>query len=138
MRRILVLTPASLAPQWQERLRIMFDIRLTMYSGELDTERSDYWNTHDFVVASLPTLRKDINGRHERMLKAEDWDLLIVDEAHHLNAQEDSGATLGYRFVQSLIEHNKFQSKLFFYRDAPPWKGLWFLCTSKVTSPRLF
>ncbi len=121
VRRLLVLTPASLAPQWQERLRIMFDIRLTMYMAELDTETSDYWGTHDLVVASLPTLRKDVNGRHERMLKAEDWDLLIVDEAHHLNAQEDSGATLGYRFLQNLIENNKFSSRLFF--TATPHRG---------------
>ncbi|PTP08505.1 helicase SNF2 [Vibrio splendidus] len=138
VRRILILTPASLAPQWQERLRIMFDIRLTMYSGELDTERSDYWNTHDFVVASLPTLRKDINGRHERMLKAEDWDLLIVDEAHHLNAQEDSGATLGYRFVQSLIEHNKFQSKLFFTATPHRGKDYGFFALLKLLRPDYF
>ena len=121
VRRLLVLTPASLVSQWQERLRLMFDLRLAIYSPDIDTERSDYWNTQDYVVASLPTLRKDVNGRHERMLNADDWDLLIVDEAHHLNAQEDTGATLGYRFIQNLIEHDKFKSRLFF--TATPHRG---------------
>jgi SNF2 family DNA or RNA helicase len=121
VRRLLVLTPASLVEQWQERLRLMFDIRLSIYNAGSDTKRSDYWNTQDLVVASLPTLRKDVDGRHERMLNAEDWDLLIVDEAHHLNAQEAEGATLGYRFVQNLIEHNKFKSRMFF--SATPHRG---------------
>lgn len=121
VKRLLVLTPASLVEQWQERLRIMFDIRLSAYSTALDTERSDYWNSHNFVIASLPTLRKDVNGRHERMLNAEDWDLLIVDEAHHLNALEDTGATLGYRFLHKLISEGKFKSRLFF--SATPHRG---------------
>ncbi|MBL4941615.1 MAG: DEAD/DEAH box helicase family protein [Colwellia sp.] len=121
VRRLLVLTPASLVEQWQERLRLMFDIRLSIYNAGSDTKRSDYWNTQNLVVASLPTLRKDVDGRHERMLEAEDWDLLIVDEAHHLNALEAEGATLGYRFVQKLIEHNKFKSRMFF--TATPHRG---------------
>ena len=138
VRRLLVLTPASLISQWQERLRQMFDIRLTMYSPDIDTVRSDYWNTHDYVVASLPTLRKDINGRHERMLNAEDWDLLIIDEAHHLNAQEDTGATLGYRFIQNLIEHDKFKSRLFFTATPHRGKDYGFFALLHLLQPDLF
>lgn len=138
VRRLLVLTPASLVSQWQERLRQMFDIRLTMYSPDIDTARSDYWNTHDYVVASLPTLRKDINGRHERMLNAEDWDLLIIDEAHHLNAQEDTGATLGYRFIQNLIEHDKFKSRLFFTATPHRGKDYGFFALLHLLQPDLF
>ena len=138
VRRLLVLTPASLASQWQERLRQMFDIRLTLYSSEIDTERSDYWNTHDFVVASLPTLRKDSDGRHERMLNAKDWDLLIVDEAHHLNAHEEAGATLGYRFLQNLIEHDKFKSRLFFSATPHRGKDYGFFALLHLLRPDLF
>ena len=138
VRRLLILTPASLAPQWQERLRIMFDIRLTLYSPDIDTERSGYWDTHNYVVASLPTLRKDVDGRHERMLNAEDWDLLIVDEAHHLNAQEDTGATLGYRFIQNLIEHDKFKSRLFFTATPHRGKDYGFFALLHLLRPELF
>jgi SNF2 family DNA or RNA helicase len=95
VKRLLILAPAGLVEQWQYRLRQMFDIRLTIYSSEFDKPKSDYWNTHPLVIASLPTLRKDINGRHDRMLQAQDWDLLMVDEAHHLNSLENKGATLG-------------------------------------------
>lgn len=138
VRRLLILTPASLASQWQERLRLMFDIRLTLYTADIDTERSDYWNTHDYVVASLPTLRKDVNGRHERMLNAEDWDLLIVDEAHHLNSLEDTGATLGYRFLQNLINHNKFKSRLFFTATPHRGKDYGFFALLHLLRPDLF
>ena len=138
VRRLLVLTPASLVEQWQERLRKMFDIRLTLYTPSTDTARSDYWNTHDQVVASLPTLRKDLNGRHERMLCAEDWDLLIVDEAHHLNTLEDHGATQGYRFVQKLIENKKFKSKIFFTATPHRGKDYGFYGLLKLLRPDIF
>lgn len=138
VQRLLVLAPASLVSQWQERLRQMFDIRLSLYTAEIDTERSDYWNTHHWVVASLPTLRKDINGRHERMLKADDWDLLIIDEAHHLNSLEDSGATLGYRFVQKLIDHGKFASRLFFTATPHRGKNYGFFALLRLLRPDLF
>ena len=138
VRRLLVLTPAPLVEQWQQRLRQMFDIRLTMYAPQIDTPKSDYWNTHNQVVASLPTLRKDVNGRHQRMLEAEDWDLLIIDEAHHLNAIEDSGATLGYRFVEKLIEHNKFTSRLFFSGTPHRGKDYGFFALLRLLRPDLF
>lgn len=138
VRRILVLTPASLVEQWQQRLREMFDIRLTLYTPSTDTGTTDYWNTHHKVVASLPTLRKDSHERHERMLEAEDWDLLIIDEAHHLNNQEQEGATQGYRFVEKLIEHGKFKSKLFFTATPHRGKDFGFFALMKLLRPDLF
>lgn len=122
VRRLLVLTPAPLVEQWQQRMLSMFDIRLTLYSPQNDTDRTHYWDCNNMVVASLPTLRLDKdNQRLIRMLNAEPWDMLIVDEAHHLNANEHDGGTLGYRFVEQLIKNDKFTSKLFF--TATPHRG---------------
>jgi len=112
--RLLVLCPAKLVEQWQERLREMFDIRLHRYLPELDTRRADFFNSHSQVVASLHTLRADRDGRHERLLSAEPWDLVIVDEAHHLNADEKSGQTLGYQLIEQLMAHDRVVSCLFF------------------------
>ena len=138
VRRLLVLTPAPLVEQWQERLRKMFDIRLSIYSPQADTPRSDYWNTHNQVVASLPTLRKDADDRHQRMLEAEDWDLLIIDEAHHLNYIEDEGATQGYRFVEKLISHDKFASRLFFSGTPHRGKDYGFFALMRLLRADLF
>ncbi|OGQ97878.1 MAG: hypothetical protein A2505_03055 [Deltaproteobacteria bacterium RIFOXYD12_FULL_55_16] len=114
VKRLLILCPASLVEQWQYRLREMFDIRMARYLPEADTPKADFWNTHNQVVASLQTMRDDRKGRHERLLGADPWDLVIVDEAHHLNSDEDRGATLGYRFVEKLFSQNLATSKLFF------------------------
>ncbi|EJM18905.1 DNA/RNA helicase, superfamily II, SNF2 family [Pseudomonas sp. GM18] len=129
VRRLLILTPASLVEQWQYRLRTLFDIRLGMYRPEVDTPRADFWSTHNQIVASLPTLRSDRKGRHERLLDAPRWDMLIVDEAHHLNADEQTGKTLGYQLVEKLVAENKVESCLFFsgtpHRGKP--HGFWSL-----------
>jgi len=112
--RLLVLCPAKLVEQWQVRLREMFDIRLNRYLPELDTPRADFFNSHSQVVASLHTVRVDHDGRHERLLSAEPWDLVIVDEAHHLYADKKSGQTLGYKLLEQLMAHNRVDSCLFF------------------------
>jgi len=138
VRRLLVLCPASLVEQWQIRLREMFDIRLTRYSTEADTKRSDFWNSHAQVVASVPTLRADVNGRHERMLEAEPWDLVIVDEAHHLNSDEKGGPTLGYKLLDSLLENNKVDSCIFFTGTPHRGKPFGFWSLMQLLRPDLF
>lgn len=138
VRRLLVLCPASLVEQWQFRLREMFDIRLARYSTEADSKKGDFWNTHHQVVASLPTLRADRHGRHERILESDPWDLLIVDEAHHLNADESKGATLGYQFVESLLTQQKAESCVFFTGTPHRGKAYGFWSLMKLLRPDLF
>lgn len=114
IRRLLIICPASLVEQWQYRLRTMFDIRTSIYAPSADTARGDFWNTNPQVVVSLHTVRLDSNGRHKRMLEAEPWDLTIVDEAHHLNADEQAGPTLGFKLVQQLVGTGRIRSMVFF------------------------
>ena len=136
--RLLVLCPAALVEQWQLRLREMFDIRLSRYTTEVDTARGDFWNTHRQVVASLPTLRSDRGGRHDRMLEADPWDLLIIDEAHHLNADEGKGSTLSYGFVEQLLEHGKVESCVFFSGTPHRGKPFGFWSLMRLLRPDLF
>lgn len=139
VRRLLILCPASLVEQWQYRLRDMFDIRLTQYLPQADTPRSDFWNTHNQVVASMQqTLRDDRNGRHDRIFSSDPWDLLVVDEAHHLNADEDSGATLGYRFVDRLVRENLTRSRIFFTGTPHRGKDYGFFALLRLLDPDTF
>lgn len=138
VRRLLVLCPAKLVEQWQYRLKDMFDIRLHRYLPELDTSRSDYWNSHSQVVASLHTVRDDHNGRHDRMLSAEPWDLVIVDEAHHLNSDEKTGKTLGYQLLEQLLEHNRVESCVFFTGTPHRGKQYGFWSMLRLLRPDLF
>lgn len=129
VKRLLILTPAPLVEQWQQRMREMFDIRLAIYRPELDRGKADFWNTHSQVVASLPTLRADNNNRHERLLDSETWDLVVVDEAHHLHATKTTGKTLGFKLLEKMQEHDKITSLLLFtgtpHRGKP--YGFWSL-----------
>jgi len=114
VQRVLIFCPAKLVGQWQMRLKRMFDIRAATYHTDLDTDRTDFWGIHQIVVASLPTLRSDRNGRHDRLLDAPVWDMVVIDEAHHLNADEETGKTLGFELVEKLNRAGKVTSCVLF------------------------
>jgi len=142
VQRVLVLCPAKLVGQWQIRLKRMFDIRAAAYHSDLDTERTDFWGIHQIVVASLPTLRADRNGRHDRLLDAPGWDMVVIDEAHHLYADEETGKTLGFELVERLNKAGKIVSCVLFTGTPHRGKnyGFWALMSllnSEVFSPRM-
>ena len=136
--RFLIICPASLVEQWQYRLREMFDIRVAQYNPAVDTVKSDFWNTHNQVVASLQTLRDDRNGRHDRLFGSDAWELLIVDEAHHVNNDEKSGATLNYKLVDQLVKKNRVNSILFFTGTPHRGKNFNFLSLMSLLNPDYF
>jgi len=138
VRRLLILAPASLVEQWQVRLREMFDIRLSMYAPEVDTETSDYWNTHDKIVASAHTLRLDTRGRWERLVEANPWDLVLVDEAHHMNVDEDRGRTLSFQLVERLNSKGRINSMVLFTGTPHRGKDYGFLWLLKLLRPNEF
>lgn len=114
IQRVLVLCPASLVEQWLVRLRTMFDLRFAPYTTEADTPKSDFWGTHNQVVASLETMRLDQKDRWARLVEAPAYDLLIVDEAHRLSDDEQGGPSLGYRLVDALESTGRLASVLLF------------------------
>jgi ERCC4-related helicase len=136
--RLLIICPSSLVEQWQDRLRDMFDIRVATYLSEADQAKSDFWHTHPQVVASLQTLRKDTKGRHQRMLECPAWDLVMVDEAHHLNTDEHGGSTLGYDLLRKISETCQAKSMVFFTGTPHRGKNHGFLALLKLLRPDLF
>jgi ERCC4-related helicase len=137
-KRVLVICPASLVEQWQNRLYQMFDLRFTRYIPELDTSKIEFWNIHSQVVVSLQTLRADSNNRHDRFFSSDPWDLVFVDEAHHLNADEKGGATLGYALIERLVRENRVSSMVFFTGTPHRGKNFGFLSLLKLLRPDLF
>ena len=138
VRRLLILAPASLVEQWQVRMREMFDIRLSIYVSDADTETSDFWNTHDRVIASAHTLRLDKGNRWERLFDAESWDLVLIDEAHHMNVDEQGHRTLSYQLVERLQERGKVQSMVLFTGTPHRGKDKGFLSLLKLLRPEDF
>jgi len=138
VRRVMILAPAKLVPQWQFRLKDMFDIRLQRYVTEADTERGDFWATASMVVASFHTLRDDRRGARQRLLNADPWDLVIVDEAHHLGIDEKAGKTLAYSLVSDLQARGKINSLLFFTGTPHRGKDYGFFGLMQLVRPDLF
>jgi ERCC4-related helicase len=136
--RLLVICPAHLVEQWQLRMRTMFDIRLAIYTSEADTPRTDFWHTHNHVIVSLHTLRADHKGRHDRLLESEPFDLVIVDESHHLNADENAGPTLAFQLVRKMEDHGLIQSMIFFTGTPHRGKTFGFLAQLQLIRPDLF
>lgn len=138
MRRALILVPASLVTQWQERLLGMFDLRFDIYRTENDTKKSGFWHGERAVIASLETLRSDVRQRWQRLLDAEAWDIVLVDEAHRLNMDEVSGMTLGYKLLATLEQHKRVNSLLFFTGTPHRGKDYGFLSLLSLLRPDLF
>jgi len=79
--RVLVLVPASLVGQWREELETKFDIScVTSYDPLLREDPERFWASPR-IVASLALARR---REHAERLLAQSFDLVIVDEAHHL------------------------------------------------------
>ncbi len=138
IQRLLILCPASIVGQWQERLLQMFDIRAAQYQPDQDSDRLDFWKLNPFVIASFHTLRQDRNGRHERMLQTDPWDLIIVDEAHHLNFDEAAGMTLAHRLIRRLQEADQLKSLIFFTGTPHRGKHFGFFALMSLIRPDLF
>ncbi len=136
--RLLILAPASLVGQWQVRMREMFDIRIATYAAAADTPSSDFWNTQDRVIASAHTLRLNTAGRWERMLDAQPWDLVLIDEAHHMNVDDEGRRTLSYQLLDRLQERGKVQSMVLFTGTPHRGKDKGFLSLLRLLRPTDF
>lgn len=80
-KRVLILTPASLVKQWQEEMWVKFGVSFaTSYDSLLRRDTEGFW-AQPRVIASIAAARRP---EHVARLATQDYDLVIVDEAHHL------------------------------------------------------
>ena len=136
--RVLIICPASLVHQWQQRLFTMFGWNFLDYDSADDFDGASYWERNHRVIASLHTLRTDAENRHRRLLEAPSWDLVMVDEAHHLHATEDGHASKGFRLMEQLVEAGKVTSQLFFTGTPHRGKDYGFYALLELLKPNEF
>jgi SNF2 family DNA or RNA helicase len=81
--RVLILTPPGLVEQWQEELAVKFNLPdfVTSNAPEFRSLGTQAWARYPRVIASLATARR---ADHAQVISALEYDLVIVDEAHHL------------------------------------------------------
>jgi len=95
VRRVLVLSPPSLVEQWQEEMRSKFNLDFVVYDSAEFKAHPDPWATFPRIIASIDTAKRE--SKQEQVL-AVPYDLVIVDEAHHLKKQRSQA----YRLVSQL------------------------------------
>ena len=127
IRRVLVLTPASLRQQWRDELWEKFSLRFDVVDRQ-GAERlrrrlgmdANPWRSSSRIVASYHYLRQpDVREQFLAACHTPDgsphlpWDLLIVDECHNLMPSpfgEDSGLCETLRLAAPRFEHRLFLS----------------------------
>ncbi len=102
-KRVLILAPKAVLKQWQVELREKFNLNWPVYDGQKlcwypspalhgNHERNvkaTEWHKEPFLIASSQLMRRE--NRAEELLKAEPWDVLVLDEAHHESGAAETG-----------------------------------------------
>jgi ATP-dependent helicase HepA len=122
VKRALVVVPASLQHQWLVEMLRRFNLAFTLLDEErcqalagwddidpallpddeeiiVDEADDNPFETAQLIICSLDFLTEN-STRHEQALEAE-WDMLLVDEAHHLQWSE-SHVSDAYRCIEGL------------------------------------
>ncbi len=103
--RVLILVPESLQHQWLVEMLRRFNLHFALFDEErcmeLAGEAQNPFETEQLVICSLDWLRKK-RARFDELHEAP-WDLLVVDEAHHLEWSE-SAPSRAYQMVEALAD----------------------------------
>jgi len=102
-RRVLVVVPAALLYQWFVEMWRRFNLRFALFDEDrcksLEAEGGNPFLSEQLVLCTLGFLRNNPQ-RHQQALQA-NWDLLVVDEAHHLHWSEQESSP-EYRLIEEL------------------------------------
>lgn len=99
--RVLIVCPANLAFQWQRELREKFEAKFELMKGADIREQFGFnqWQEKKRVITSL-----DLAKRQDILpgLRQVHWDLVVVDEAHHMSAADETHKSLRYKLGEIL------------------------------------
>ncbi|MDP7591367.1 MAG: RNA polymerase-associated protein RapA [Litorilituus sp.] len=110
-KRILIIVPESLMHQWLVEMLRRFNLKFSIFDQDRCVESSGHssegeeavnpFSTEQLVLVNLGFITNNPTWYEE--LISEDWDLMVVDEAHHLNWKEDS-PSLEYQCIEQLAQ----------------------------------
>lgn len=107
IKNILILTPVSLVSQWKEEMLLKFGLNfITTEDESVKVNAKDFWDNR-LIIASIHTAKSTNNFA---FVVNKFFDLVVVDEAHHLRNKN----TLSWKLV------NQIQKKFILLLTATP------------------
>ncbi|GGJ90237.1 RNA polymerase-associated protein RapA [Pseudomonas matsuisoli] len=101
--RILILVPENLQHQWLVEMRRRFNLQVALFDAERfrESDASNPFEDAQLALVALEWLKED--DRAQDALFAAGWDLMVVDEAHHL-VWHPERSSAEYALVEQLAE----------------------------------
>jgi len=104
--RILIIVPESLMHQWLVEMLRRFNLKFSIFDHDRCVETageddSNPFSSEQLVLVNLGFITN--NPKWYEALIAENWDLMVVDEAHHLNWQQDK-PSIEYQCIEQLAQ----------------------------------
>ncbi|MEY0962798.1 RNA polymerase-associated protein RapA [Providencia alcalifaciens] len=104
--RVLIIVPDSLQHQWLVEMLRRFNLRFSLFDdsrySEAQHDSDNPFETEQLVLCSLDFVRRS-KQRFDQLVEA-GWDMMVVDEAHHLQWSE-SAPSREYQVIETLAEN---------------------------------
>ena len=129
VKRVLIIVPKNIVKQWQEELREKFNLEFYIYNGrnfvsywdeKYKSRTYNSYNAVNLILVSSGLVQ--IEKRKSELLNSYDWDLIIIDEAHHLRRKPPKrigGEGTPTRLL-NLAQELKKKTKCFLLMTATP------------------
>jgi superfamily II DNA or RNA helicase len=122
-RRVLILVPPGLTRQWQFELKSKFNETFAIYDSDVlkylrQKGLSNPWSDSESVIVSH-TWASWSEARRSQIAEV-DWDMIIVDEAHHARRHKDGKQTNLFKLVRDLVAKPEFSRRAVLFLTATP------------------
>jgi ERCC4-related helicase len=106
-RKIIIIAPASLRRQWQDELFKKFDLRTQIVDSRFSLNEAQNPFKDCFKQHIIPICSIHYAYRHFEQLSRESFDLIVVDEAHHLRNVWKKSNKIGQKILNTLKDQPK-------------------------------
>jgi ATP-dependent helicase HepA len=99
--RVLIIVPESLMHQWLVEMLRRFNLHFSIFDHDrcVESDSDNPFSSEQLVLVNLAFISE--NPTWYQALLAEEWDLMVVDEAHHLDWKPEQ-ASIEYQCVEQL------------------------------------